>query len=311
MTELDPESAMWNERAAWKEKPYARIEDKELLLLTVVRDHRLEINETVEQVGHACWRGINRGTMRNKPVRITAWLKQRKGNWEDGRDTSDMAAPSPMEEEVTRQLDFPREPWSREYATITSDHVIIHAVFRRSDPSDKYFEPGNWSISFNTNSHGEETVQSTFGDASKQLESAFRIYPQSGRNGNNPASSSMLHVPVSPRSITPDLYKGCQASFIVCGQFADDASLAAMFVTRGLSVYKGQLPQASTRNERVEKCLAFLLGRELGDEPALAIFLEVLRDRYEEGDDLRDELDGLARDRWTGACHPILHADTG
>jgi len=69
-----------------------------------------------------------------------------------------------------------------------------------------------------------------------------------------------------------------------------------MFITDELSPFRSGLPEAASKRGRVDACLAFLADKRLSDRcPVLPLFLATLRDRYREGDALRDELDVLAQ----------------
>ena len=68
----------------------------------------------------------------------------------------------------------------------------------------------------------------------------------------------------------------------------------AVFVTAKLAPFRSRLPDAANKGERVDKCLTFLLDNRLSDgHPVLLPFLTALRDRYQPGDALRDELETL------------------
>jgi hypothetical protein len=81
-----------------------------------------------------------------------------------------------------------------------------------------------------------------------------------------------------------------------CSEFDNNASLRTVFVTDELHPFRSRLPSAANKSARVDACLAFLADKRLSDGRAvLPLFLTALRDRYQPGDALRDELDALAR----------------
>jgi len=91
-----------------------------------------------------------------------------------------------------------------------------------------------------------------------------------------------------------ELYHLCRTALLKCSEFDTNASLHAVFVTDELYPFRSGLPEAASKNERVDACLDFLLSRLLSDgQPVLPLFLAALRDRYQEGNALRDELDAL------------------
>jgi tetratricopeptide (TPR) repeat protein len=96
-----------------------------------------------------------------------------------------------------------------------------------------------------------------------------------------------LNVPGLPS----ELYNRCRSVFLQCGEFDSDASLRAVFVTAELRPFRDGLRQAGSKGERVDACLDYLLPKRLRDgRPALPLFIEALRARYQPGDALRGEL---------------------
>jgi uncharacterized membrane protein YeaQ/YmgE (transglycosylase-associated protein family) len=94
-----------------------------------------------------------------------------------------------------------------------------------------------------------------------------------------------------------DLYNRCRKTLLKCSEFDNDASLRAVFVTSELRPFRGGLPDAGSKTERVERFLAYVVEKRLSDRRSVyTVFLETLRDRYAEGDGLRDELIALLND---------------
>lgn len=90
-----------------------------------------------------------------------------------------------------------------------------------------------------------------------------------------------------------ELYNRCQSIFSDCHEFTDHATLASLFVTRELHPFKDRLPGATTKKDRITKCLKLLLESELSDHtPVLPFFIALLRDRYT-GDALYDKLEQI------------------
>ncbi|WP_460204632.1 5'-methylthioadenosine/S-adenosylhomocysteine nucleosidase family protein [Scytonema sp. NUACC21] len=86
-------------------------------------------------------------------------------------------------------------------------------------------------------------------------------------------------------------YTRCRNVLLRCEEFDTNAKLGAIFITEKLYPFRSGLPEATNRNERVDLCLSYLRQkRHSSGEAIFPIFLEVLRDRYPEGDALREEL---------------------
>jgi hypothetical protein len=91
-----------------------------------------------------------------------------------------------------------------------------------------------------------------------------------------------------------ELHRQCRVTILKCSEFDTNASLQAVFVTNELRPFRSRLPEASSKSERVDACLAFLMDKRLSDgRSVLPLFLAALRDRYQTGDALRDELETL------------------
>lgn len=97
-------------------------------------------------------------------------------------------------------------------------------------------------------------------------------------------------MPVLP----PELYPICRNTFIRCREFESYRILKAIFVTEHLFPFRIGLPQADSPEGLVDLCLDHLIGKRLSNgQPVLPIFIATLRDRYQPGDALRDDLEDL------------------
>jgi hypothetical protein len=97
-----------------------------------------------------------------------------------------------------------------------------------------------------------------------------------------------------------ELYNRCRTTLLKCSEFDNNASLRTIFITGELHPFRNRLPSATSKNARVDACLAFLVDKRLSDGRAvLPLFLTALRDRYQPGDALRNELAALAQDTWS------------
>ena len=94
--------------------------------------------------------------------------------------------------------------------------------------------------------------------------------------------------------LSQGLYQRCRDALLQCREFDTTASLYAVFVSEELHRFRSGLPEAASRSGRVDQCLDYLLPQHLsGGLPVLPLFLAALRDRYQPGDALRDELEAL------------------
>ncbi|MCX6031588.1 MAG: NB-ARC domain-containing protein [Chloroflexi bacterium] len=95
-------------------------------------------------------------------------------------------------------------------------------------------------------------------------------------------------------TLPSELHLRCLRTLQQCRQFESDTLLRAVFATQELKPFREGLTNSTNKEDRVDICLSYLLGKQLNDgRPALLLFLDALRERYEKGDALRDELDAL------------------
>jgi hypothetical protein len=96
--------------------------------------------------------------------------------------------------------------------------------------------------------------------------------------------------------LPPNLYTLCRDTLCRCREFQSYQALRAVFVIEQLFPFRIGLPKADNPEEQVDLCLDHLIGRHTSDgQPVLPIFIATLRDRYEPGDALHDDLDDLSR----------------
>jgi hypothetical protein len=97
-----------------------------------------------------------------------------------------------------------------------------------------------------------------------------------------------------PESLSAALTNRCRAVFAQCSEFGSHTLLRSVFVTQQLVPFRLGLPDADSSAERIDLCIEYLLGKRLaGGQPVLPVFIEALRDKYPQGDALRDELQAL------------------
>ena len=96
-------------------------------------------------------------------------------------------------------------------------------------------------------------------------------------------------------SIPPDLSQRLHKTLLRCAPFASDQALAAVFVDERISQWAADLPEASSKGERVRATLKYLADkRNTRGENALVLFLHVLYEPLAPTDALRQELATLA-----------------
>lgn len=109
-----------------------------------------------------------------------------------------------------------------------------------------------------------------------------------------------------------ELLGRCRDVLLQCNELASDALLRAVFVSNELYPFRNRLPEVASKVERVDTCLDYLLGRCLSDgRPVLPLFLAVLRDRYQSGDALHDDLEALVKETRSALAAPSTPMPTG
>ena len=100
------------------------------------------------------------------------------------------------------------------------------------------------------------------------------------------------------QGLTPELYTRCRAVFRRCWQFQSHSKLRTLFVAGPLFAFRIGLPHGDTTAELIDRCLDYLIDQRLSSngKPVLPVFVGTLRNRYEVGDNLRDELNTLYLD---------------
>ncbi|NJN13061.1 MAG: AAA family ATPase, partial [Richelia sp. RM1_1_1] len=94
-----------------------------------------------------------------------------------------------------------------------------------------------------------------------------------------------------------ELNHRCRQVFLQCDEFKDYDALIAVFVTDELLPFKSEIRNANNRKQLVDFCLEDLLQKRIkSGKPVLEIFLATLKDKYEVGNALHDELAALYRD---------------
>jgi len=91
-----------------------------------------------------------------------------------------------------------------------------------------------------------------------------------------------------------NLYTQCRTILLQCREFESDRTLRALFNIGELWAFRIGLPEAGNLTERVNLCLDYVLKQRLsGGRPVMPVLLAILRDRYQPGDALRDDLQAL------------------
>jgi tetratricopeptide (TPR) repeat protein len=94
-----------------------------------------------------------------------------------------------------------------------------------------------------------------------------------------------------------ELINRCRKALLQCDEFKDYETLIAVFVTDELLPFKHEIRNANNRNQLVDYCLEDLLQkRTRSSKPILSFFLETLKDKYDRGNALHDDLAALCKD---------------
>ncbi|MBN2394513.1 MAG: hypothetical protein JXR84_27520 [Anaerolineae bacterium] len=97
--------------------------------------------------------------------------------------------------------------------------------------------------------------------------------------------------------LTDVLYNQLRGVLSSCGPFSTDRELQAVFVDSRIGPWRENVPQASSRMERVEALVNFLCDKhDARGENALILFLSVLKDRAHSGDACHQHLANLVDD---------------
>ena len=95
-------------------------------------------------------------------------------------------------------------------------------------------------------------------------------------------------------ALPSDIYRLCRKVLLDCREFESYRALRAVFVTDELRPFRIGLREADNPVALIDLNLEYLLEQRLkGGQSVFPIFLAALRDRYEPGDALREELGGL------------------
>ncbi len=91
-----------------------------------------------------------------------------------------------------------------------------------------------------------------------------------------------------------DLYFYCRKILLECGEFESDERLRAVFVTRDLLPFKGNLKRSSNPEERVDMFLSDFIDQRLdGERAVLPIFIKFLQKKRNDADALYVKLGQL------------------
>lgn len=95
--------------------------------------------------------------------------------------------------------------------------------------------------------------------------------------------------------IAPDLLVRVRDQLVLCGPFASEGALKAVFIDNRISPWRNDIPEGDSVKERVEVVMAFLFNqRHSTGQNGLVLFLRVLSERHKPGDACGDALAALA-----------------
>ena len=97
--------------------------------------------------------------------------------------------------------------------------------------------------------------------------------------------------------IPAHLLKDLRPILLSCGPFANHRQLSALFVDGRIALWKNLIPEADSQEQRLDTLVDVLASRKnIHDENALVLFLQVLLDRTHEMDSCHALLKALIRD---------------
>lgn len=95
--------------------------------------------------------------------------------------------------------------------------------------------------------------------------------------------------------IAPELLVRVRDQLILCGPFASEGALKAVFIDNRISPWRNDIPEGDSVKERVEMVMAFLFNQtHSAGQNGLVLFLRVLSERHKPGDACGDILAALA-----------------
>ncbi|GAB1544621.1 hypothetical protein NUACC21_72970 [Scytonema sp. NUACC21] len=96
--------------------------------------------------------------------------------------------------------------------------------------------------------------------------------------------------------IPPQLLNRLRQALLQCEQFESDRQLRAIFTYEPLRPWHSSLPQADSQTSRVDNLIGFLVDKHRSDtkENALVLFVRLLSEQIDEGDERHQQLAGLA-----------------
>ncbi|MDF5726659.1 MAG: hypothetical protein PUP92_01130 [Rhizonema sp. PD38] len=96
--------------------------------------------------------------------------------------------------------------------------------------------------------------------------------------------------------IPPQLLNRLRQALLRCEQFESDRQIRAIFTYESLRPWHSSLPQADSQTSRVDNLIGFLVDKHRSDtkENALLLFVRLLCEQIDEGDELHQQLAGLA-----------------
>lgn len=94
--------------------------------------------------------------------------------------------------------------------------------------------------------------------------------------------------------LSGEIYRKCRSVLLNCDEFSENERVRAIFITNELKPFQAGLPEGSSRSERVDRIIDYLLPKQLQDgQQALLLFLKVLSARYDPEIRLHHELVSL------------------
>lgn len=97
--------------------------------------------------------------------------------------------------------------------------------------------------------------------------------------------------------LSDELLKRCRAVLGQCDEFQTEPNLRALIQVSDLRIYEAKLPETTAKDDRVNQTIAYFLKQTLADgRNGFVVLLETLREKYDPGDALRGDFEGILGD---------------
>jgi hypothetical protein len=110
-------------------------------------------------------------------------------------------------------------------------------------------------------------------------------------------SENLYQPQAKATGISPGTYGRLRTALLECGPFATDNELQAVFIDSRIQPWRHSLPKSDSTANRVQAVINFLYNKySSSQENALVLFLRVLSEQIDAGDECRQRLIDLAQE---------------